>query len=368
MPEMGRSFHASVSEIQTTLSIFMIGLAASQLITGPLSDRFGRRPVILSGMALYALASVVCIFAPNIQVLIVARFLQALGACAGPVLGRAIVRDLYEPERSIHVLAVLGTAMAIAPALAPIIGSWLLEFYGWRSSFVSMSIFGAIILIATFWTLEETNRYRGVSSITPRGILANFKILLQNQAFRGYGSIMALSFGGLFVFISGSSIIMIKILGLTPKEFGYAFSSMVVGFALGSSMVSRLNRSFRAKTIVGIGVTICFVATLIMAGLAWSDVETTWAILIPNGFFSLGIGLIMPTCLSSSIGPFPRLAGSAASLIGFFQGACAAGAGWTVSALYDGTSRGLATSMLVFAFLSFAVYVLQVRNLPDNKV
>ncbi|MBN2752033.1 MAG: multidrug effflux MFS transporter [Rhodospirillaceae bacterium] len=362
LPAMTMALSASVTEVQTTLSIFMIGFAGSQLIAGPLSDRFGRKPIIISGLLLYLAASVVCWMAPNIQILIAGRFVQALGACAGPVLGRAIVRDLYEPEDSLRILAAMGTAMAMAPALAPIIGGWLLQVFGWRSGFAAMVVFGVLLSATTLFTLSETNAFRGQTPLNPLGILKNFSLLLKNRAFRGYSGVMALTFGGLFCFVSGSSFVVIDVLHVAPANFGYAFACMVAGLASGSAVVGRLSRIYRAAEIIGIGIAITLTATLLMTVLAWCGVETLWAVLAPTAVFALGTGIMMPTCMASSIGPFPRLAGSASSLAGFAQGVLGASSGWIVGALHDGTTRGLATTMLSFAVVAALIYVTQIRR------
>lgn len=362
LPQMAEALEASVTEVQTTLSIFMIGFALSQLVAGPLSDRFGRKPIIVGGLILFLAASVVCWAAPTIEILIAGRLFQALGACCGPVLGRAIVRDLYEPEDSIRALATMGTAMAAAPALAPILGGWLLAWFGWRSTLAAMAVFGVGLLVATLLTLTETNPHRGEAPISPRGIARNFATLLKSRTFRGYAGIMAVAFGGLFCFVSGSSFVVIEVLGVAPADFGYAFACMVAGLALGTGSVGRLMRVLRPHEIVGLGVAVMVGATSVMALLAWSGVETLWAVLLPSALFATGSGLVLPTGMASSIGPFPRLAGSAASLAGFAQGLMAAGAGWLNGALHDGTTRGLATAMLGYALVAAAIYLTQIRK------
>lgn len=361
LPEIARAFSASVGEVQTTLSIFMIGFAASQLVAGPLSDRFGRRPVIVGGMLLYFVASLLCRFAPTIELLIAGRLFQALGACVGPVVGRAIVRDLYEPDKAVGILAAMGTAMAAAPALAPILGGWLLEVFDWRAPFAGMAIFAALLLGGTLLTLPETNAHRGTAAISPTGIARNFATLLGHRVFRAYAALLALTFGGIFCFVSGSSFVLIEVLGLAPADFGYAFACVVAGLALGSILAGRFARSLRPHEIAGFGVALLAISASVMAGLAWAGVATVAAILAPMAGFAVGVAMIMPTAMAASIGPFPRIAGSASSLAGFAQGVTAASAGWIVAALHDGTTRGFATALLGFAAAAALAYLSQVR-------
>lgn len=361
LPAMTRAFSASVAEVQTTLSIFMIGFAASQLIAGPLSDRFGRRPVIVGGMLLFFVASVLCRFAPTIELLIVGRLFQALGACVGPVVGRAIVRDLYAPDKAVGMLAAMGTAMAAAPALAPILGGWLLEIFDWRAPFAGMAIFAALLLGVTVLTLPETNAYRGETPISARGIARNFATLLGHRTFRAYAALLALSFGGIFCFVSGSSFVLIEVLGLAPADFGFAFACVVAGLAVGSTLAGRLAKSLRPHEIAGFGIALLMMGSGAMAGLAWAGVANVAAILAPMAAFAVGVAMIMPTAMAASIGPFPRIAGSASSLAGFAQGVTAASAGWIVAALHDGTTRGFATALFGFAAAAALVYAFQVR-------
>jgi DHA1 family bicyclomycin/chloramphenicol resistance-like MFS transporter len=159
LPALTAYFGVGEAAGQLTLSAFLLGLAGGQIIYGPLSDRYGRRPVLLFGLALYAIASIVCVFAPSIQVLVIARFCQACGACVGPVLGRAVVRDVYGREGAARILSYLSAAIALAPAIGPIIGGFVETWFGWRANFIVLSLYGAAALALTFAILPETNTH-----------------------------------------------------------------------------------------------------------------------------------------------------------------------------------------------------------------
>lgn len=358
MPAMGAAFAVSVAEVQATLSVYMVGFAASQLVAGPLSDRFGRRPVMLGGLALYLAAGTVCLFAPEIGILIAGRFFQALGACCGAVLARAVVRDLYEPEDSVRIMAALGAAMAIAPAIGPVLGGWILVRFGWKAEFAVMVGFAAAILAVTFSWLRETNSFRGQASLSPRAILGNFAVLARDRRFLAYALTMGLVFGGMFAFISGSPFVIIGILKVPPQRFGFAFVCMVTGLLTGSLAATRLTRILRPDEMIRIGLAVSCTAAAAMAGCAALGIQTLPAILAPIAGYTLGMGLVMPACMAAAIGPFPRIAGAASSLLGFGQGLAAAASGWVVGLAHDGTTRGLAFTLagcVVLAALSFLV-------------
>lgn len=168
LPALVSDFQTDVPTVQLTLSAFMVAFALAMLVYGPLSDRFGRRPVLLGAVVLYVISSVACVFAPTIEALVVARVFQAMGCCAGPVLGRAVVRDVYGRERAAQVLSYMGTAMALAPAIGPIAGGWLQVAFGWQAVFVVLSLFSLIALFGTYFMLDETNPHKNPYAISPR--------------------------------------------------------------------------------------------------------------------------------------------------------------------------------------------------------
>ena len=214
LPTLMRAFGAGVAPAQFTLSVFLMGFAFGQLLIGPLSDRFGRRPVLLWGMALYAVASVVCATAGDFQQLTAARLFQALGACCGPVVGRAVVRDVYGRERAARMFAYMAMAMAAAPAVAPMIGGFLTQWPGWRGIFLVLGLVGAGLALALALMLSETNPNLNPEAVRPGRLLANYRLLLGDRRYCGYVLCFAGVFSSLFAFISGSSFVLIDGLGL----------------------------------------------------------------------------------------------------------------------------------------------------------
>ncbi len=319
LPAIGAAFGVSNAEVQLTLSVFLAGFAVSQLVYGPLSDRFGRRPVILGGLALYLLATIVCAFAGSIEVLILARFLQALGACVGPVLGRAVVRDIYGRERAARMLSYMGMAMALAPAFGPILGGFLEVWFGWRANFAALAAFAVATLAGALVTLPETNRWKSPDATRPGHLLATYLGLLRHRSYIGYVLVTACTYAGIFSFISGSAFVLIGLLGLSPDVYGFCFAAIVVGYMAGTFLSGRLTLALGLERMVQLGTAVQVAGGAAGLGLLLLDSVTLAGIVLPVVVFMLGTGLAMPNAQAGAIGPFPRAAGSASALLGFFQ-------------------------------------------------
>lgn len=362
LPAMTRAFDTTVSMVQLTLSVFTAGFAVAMLVYGPLSDRFGRRPVLLGGTVLYVLATLVCLFAPSIEALLAGRFLQALGACAGPVLGRAVVRDVYTREEAARMLSYMASAMALAPAVAPLIGGFLHATFGWQSNFVVLTVFGVLITVATWALLRETNAHRDPHALRPARLAYNYITLVKSRAFMGHTFCVSLAFGGLFSFISGSSFVVIDVLGVDPELFGFAFMAVVGGYITGAFGGGRLTGRIGIERMLFVGSAICAVAGTTGMVLAWSGIQTIPAVIGPIVLYFLGAALVMPNGTAGAIGPFPRMAGVASSLLGFLQMGTGSLAGYLVGLLHDGTTRVMTTSIGLMGLATLAVFLLAVRG------
>jgi DHA1 family bicyclomycin/chloramphenicol resistance-like MFS transporter len=319
LPAITQALATDVASTQLTLSVFLAGFGVGQLAYGPLSDRFGRRPVLLVGLVIYVLASVVCALAPAIEALIVARFLQALGACAGPVLGRAIVRDLYGPHDSARILSYMGAAMALAPLVGPVLGGTLTVWFGWRATFVFLTLFSLAQSVLVWRMLDETNAHRDPGATRPGQILGNFKALMADRMYRGVLLCNACTYAGLFSFISGSPFVFINIFGFSPQAMGLAFGVMVSGYIVGTTISGRLSRRFGAPRLLFAGAVLGALAGVTMLALALAGWEHPVSVMGPMVFFSCSLGLVMPNATAMGLAPYPKMAGAAASLMGFVQ-------------------------------------------------
>lgn len=357
LPALVTDFETDVPTVQLTLSAFMVAFALSMLVYGPLSDRYGRRPVLLGAVALYVVSSIACVFAPTIEALVVARVFQAMGCCAGPVLGRAVVRDVYGRERSAQVLSYMGTAMALAPAVGPIAGGWLQVMFGWHAVFVVLSLFSLIALVGTYFMLDETNAHRNPYATSPRGILRNYAALLSHRVYVGYLATIAACYCVIFSFISGSSFVLIEVVGLSPDLYGYCFATIVVGYMTGTFISGRFGKAVGGERLILIGGTLGALGGGILAFFAWTDQVTVLTIVLPQMLAMVGVGFVFPNSQAGAIGPFPEMAGAASALVGFFQMGVASVVGLAIGHAFDGTARPLATGVAVSGFLMLAFFL-----------
>ena len=360
LPGLASVFEVPASTVQLTLSLFVIGFGGAQLIIGPLSDRFGRRPVLLCGLALYVTASALCGLAPSIELLIAARFLQALGCCAAVIIGRAIVRDAYAPEHSMRVVAKASTWLSLAPILGPILGSYLQVTFGWRAAFVALGIFSAGLLALSAARLPETNVHKNPRATELRGLLANYRIVLGAREFWAHALPGALSYGAIFSFISGSSFVLIRVLQVPTAWFGYCFAFGVSGYMSGTIVCRHLlprrgaRRTFRFGSALALASGAAFLIAVAL-GVAH------WSLMLAAMFLTMGAhGINFPIAQTGAVSPFPQQAGTAAGLMGALYMSVAFTVGTVVGATHNGTLYPLA----IIACTLGALIFLSVRTIP----
>jgi len=371
LPSTARALGTDVATTQLTLSVFFFGFAIAQLVVGPLSDRFGRRPVVVAGMAGYTVASIVCALTTTIETLIAARLVQAVCACAGPVLGRAMVRDLYGADRATRVLANMMTVFAFVPAVAPMLGGLIETTIGWRWNYALMAAYGALVVTAIVLHLAESNRTLNPYALSPRHLLANYTALLRTRSYLGYALTSAFTSGGLLAYISGSSFVFIEAYGLSPGEFGLFFGSIAIGVLTGSRIAARIGgaRGPRATVALGTWFTLAGsgAAALIAAtGLPAPGYGAATAITVAQVFYMVGLGTIMPAGTAGAIAPYPQMAGTASALIGFMQMTFGAISGALVGHLFDGSARPMAFLIFAFALAARAAFTLVPAARPPS--
>lgn len=324
LPALATVFATDAARVQLTLSVFLAGFAVAQLAYGALSDRFGRRPLVLAGLSIYFLASLACAFATTVDQLIAARFVQAIGACAGPVLGRAIIRDAWGPLESARALASVSGAMALAPLLAPALGGLLTVAFGWQANFALLALCSALVALAIRRWLGETNAHKDAQATRVAGMLANFRTLLANRTYLGCLLGVALSFSALFAFISGSSFVLIGRFALSPVAYGVSFSFAVAGYITGTQLASHFVRRLGMARLTTFGAWLGAGAGAGMLVLELSGVHTLSALLGPMLLVAASVGLVMPMATARALAPYPQMAGAASALMGFSQMAIAA--------------------------------------------
>jgi DHA1 family bicyclomycin/chloramphenicol resistance-like MFS transporter len=349
LPDIARVFGTDTSGAQATLSSFLFGFAAGQIIWGPLSDRKGRKPVLFAGLALFLIATAACAFATSIEMLIASRFMQALGASGPIVLGRAMARDLYEGPRAGKELARMGMIMGLVPAIAPVLGGVLHDAYGWRSTFLASLVFALALVGMVGLILPETIRARLTEPFSLKALFQGYALLLRNDRFRIYAGLTALAYAGLFAFISGSSFVLIGVYGLSPVGYGLSFSFGVLGFITGTIIAQRLVTRRGLDGVISLGV-MCLalggalmLAAMLMLGQRQGLVPS-FAVTLPMAIYTMGVGLTMPQAQASAMMPFPERAGSASSLVGICQMTLSALVGLGVGHMLTGSGNSVSAS------------------------
>lgn len=361
LPGLVRAFDADVAEVQLTLSAFLAGLALAQLAYGPLSDRFGRRPVLIAGLAIYVAASVACMLAPTIEFLIGARFAQALGACVGLVLSRAVVRDVHGRAGAARILSYLSAALAIAPLLGPILGGYFEIWFGWRANFALLVGYGILTLAGVAWLLPETNREPDPHAIAPLRMLTTYAMLIANRRYLGYALSATFAYSGIFCFISGSAFVLVDMLGLAPDVYGYCFAAIVVGYIVGAVLAGKLTHRIETRRLIAAGGAVSIAGGLLLLGLAFAGFADVASIVLPTALYMVGTGLVMPHSLAGAIGPYPRAAGAAAALVGFSQMTIAALIGAGIGHAADGTQMPMVIALAGASIAGPAAFWLLVR-------
>ncbi len=338
LPAIASELQTDAAAAQQTLSAFFLGMALGQVLYGPISDRLGRRSPLIFGCTLYAAACAACALAPSIQSLIVLRFVQALGACAGIVIARSIVRDLFDPRESARMYSLLMLLMGAAPITAPFIGGQILTAFGWRAIFLALGCFGLASLAAVLAVLPET---LPIERRSPAGLGAAFRAyggLLTDARFMSYAATSALSSGVLFVYIAGSPFVFIELHGVPPDRYGLIFGTNSLGLILASQCNRWLLQRFASLSILRGGIAIQGTSGLLLLGITAAGIGGFPGMLFLLFFCVASYGLVQPNAIALALAPHGRQAGSASALIGATQFTTAAAMGGLVGMLHNGTA------------------------------
>ena len=342
LPHLGAYFAVSPAAVQQTLSLFVIGFGVAQLVSGPLSDRYGRRPVLLGGLWIYLLASLACAAAPAMGILVAARFVQAVGCCTAVVVARALIRDVYEPAEGARVIAKASSLLSAAPLLGPIAGGFLQVQFGWRSAFLVLVAFCAAVTFSANRWLVETNGAKNPDALRPGHLVAGYRAIAADGRFWAYTLPGALSYACIFVFISGTSFALIRVLGVSTEAYGFCYALGVSGYLTGTLVCRRVLPRMGMDRTLRVGVTVAGVGALLFAVCILAGLHH-WAIVVAGQFLAMGAhGINFPCAQAGSVAPFPDRAGAAAGLMGAVAMVAALATGTWVGASHDGTLMPLA--------------------------
>ena len=364
-PVMERDLGSPAGGAELTLAGFFIGMALGQLFWGPLSDRFGRKPPLYAGLALYALASLGCALAGNVAVLIFWRILQALGGSAGMVIARAVVRDRCGARDAARAFSMLILIMGLAPILAPLLGGWVVTAWGWRAIFFVLVAFSATCLAAIHFGLAESHDIRHEPPLHLLRVARNYAGLFASRLFLGYSLSGGIAMAGMFAYIAGSPFVLIQLGGIPAEHFGWAFGFNALGFIAASQLNARLLKTIAPTRLLRRALWMPALAGLALTGLAFSGTASLPLTLLGLFLYIASLGFIVPNASACALATHGQQAGTASALLGALQFGLATLAGAAIGQWHDGSARPLALVLAVCGIGAWLVHRLQVH--PHDK-
>ena len=342
LPALTASFGASMAQAQLTLSALLLAFGCSQLLWGPLSDRFGRRPILLSGLAAYVAASVGATLAQTMDLLVAWRVVQGVAMGAVVVCARAIVRDLYEPQEGARVMSKGLTGLGVLACLSAPVGGVIAWGFGWRYALLALAVFGCFALALILMRFQETVATKNPSALRPATMLDVWRNIVASPTFLAYSALSATSYGGLFTFLGTSSFVFMQVLGVSNTAYGGLMFINSLFYILGTFLCRRWLLRFGVQKSVALAAVFTLAGGTAMGVLAYLGVMNVWAIMVPQVLFMVGHGIHQPCSQSGAVGPFPKSAGAASALNGFVMMLVAFAIGTYLGANMDGTVRPLA--------------------------
>jgi DHA1 family bicyclomycin/chloramphenicol resistance-like MFS transporter len=316
LPMLALDLSAPMAAVQLTMSAFVLVFGLAQLLWGPVADRFGRRPVLRAGLALFALASLGAALAADVSAVVAWRAVQGAGVAAAVVCARAMLRDLFEPHQGAHVMAQALGGLGLIAIAAPVVGGAIAAAAGWRSTMALLAAFGAALLAFVVWRVPETLRARNPQATQWAPLFAQLRRIVSHRAFRAWSALVCCTYGGLMVFLAGASFVLIDRLGLSAWQCGLAMGSNSVAYVLGTFICRRLLPRHGLVGAVQRGAGFTALAGVLMALAAASGTASLWAVLVPQWIYTLGHGVHQPCGQAGAVGPFPQAAGVASALAG----------------------------------------------------
>ena len=360
LPEIAQNFSVPLSSVQLSLASFLVGIALGQIFYGPITDRFGRKKPLYVGLVIYLLASLACATTFNVYGLIVYRFMQALGACAGMVITRAIVRDLYRSHESARVFSMLMLIMGVAPILAPVLGGLFTSLFGWRSIFWTLSIVSLVSLICVWKFLPETHKPDTKYGL--KDIFKNYLEVLRDRHFTGYTLAMSFVYSGMFAYITGSSFVFISHYGLTPREYAWVFGSNAFGLIAFSQVNGRILKYLSPSEILKRSIPFVGIFGLMVFCVGAFN-GPLWAMCLTLFLFISTMGLIAPNSSACALANQGKHAGSASAMMGTIQFTVASIASAMVSHFHNETLLPMTSILCLCGIGSYIIYMLLVRKI-----
>lgn len=356
LPAIGVALHVPISQVQLTISSYLVGFATGQILYGPISDRVGRKPVLMTALCIYAVGSLMCASTRSIEALIAARFVQALGGAGAIVLARAVVRDLYSGIRAGRELSLMGSIQAFAPIVAPLVGGFLQTVFGWHASFVLLVIVAVVTGVVTARLLPETVKQRAPAPISLAGMGALYRSVLEHRSFLAHLGIVTATFVGLYSWVSGASIVIQGVYGLSPAAFGMTYAVGSLGYLIGTNIAARIVMRLGLDRMIGIGTATMAVGGLGMVAVVASGLTGVAWLVGGMTIYLAGMGLAMPQTMASALIPFHDRAGTASSLMGFSQQACGAVAAAAIGVFLGRSAWPVAGTIAAMGVIAFCLW------------
>src|SRR5262245_33184710 len=357
LPDIGRELAAPPAQVQLTISFYLVGFALGQIVYGPISDRHGRKPILLAALALFSTAGLACAFASSIEVVIIARFVQAFGGSGAVVLAGAIVRDLCSDARAGLELPLCVRFRAAPPTIAPLIGSALQVAFSWRAIFVTLFALGSVAAVVVGCLLPETLKSRAPEPLSLLSTMRVYRTFMKNSSFLAHLGIVTCSFMGLFAWISGASFVLQDLFGLSAPAFGVAFSLGSGGYVLGTVLGAGIVTHIGLDRTIGLGGVALAVGGLAMVAAVTLGLTSAASLVLPAALYLAGLGLAMPQGFAGAMSPFQDRAGAASSLVGFVQQTSAAALGAVVGHTLGQTAWPLAIAIAAMGCLTLVIWM-----------
>jgi DHA1 family bicyclomycin/chloramphenicol resistance-like MFS transporter len=355
IPAIAGAFDTSIAGVQLTFVAYLLAFAASMLVLGPLSDRYGRRRTIICGLAVSSISSVACVVSPTIDFLIAARVIQGIGACAGLVVGRAITREVWGREAAARVIAGRAIAATLMQAFAPVLGGYLQGWFGWRANFAVIAVLACIAMVLVSRYVPEVRTSTATPSRTG-GMLTSYRTLIGTPRFLSYAFTAAGSHACFHIFAAGAPAVLIVGFGIRPEDYGFYASLPPMGFLVGSFLSNRLTRRLGIDGLITIGCTVLMPAASIMVTLALLGLASPYAVIGPMILICCGSGLITPNATAGSLGVNAVMVGTASGLGSFMQMTGAAGATALLSLGPSGSPLMLATIIALVGLFAVTAF------------
>lgn len=337
LPVLTAGFAASMQQAQLTLTALLLAFGVSQLVWGPLSDRFGRRPILLIGLSAYVLAAVGSALAPSMTALIVWRTVQGAAMGAAVMCARAIVRDLYAPVQGAGVMSKGLSGLGVIAFLSAPLGGLMTEVFNWRFALLSLAVFGAVALGLIAWRFEETLQRKNPAALQTATLMSSWKSILRHPTFLAFSALSAASYGGLFTFLAASSFVFMSVLGLSKTQYGALMALNSLAYIGGTFLCRHWLPRFGVRRSLKWAGVLSLAGGTLMAGLSLAGIQNVWAIMLPQLLFIVGHGIHQPCGQSGAVGPFPHAAGAASALNGFLMMLAAFAMGSWLGDHMDGT-------------------------------